>query len=254
MSSPLPFISVPQEDRGEVHHEDHGHQHQDRGRGELLATPRWAFFDVREDERRERRVVAPGAYRESPRPPWRGYPVTAPTMRSGAVSPSARAIARTDPVRTPGAAYGRTWLRTTSQRVAPTPYAGLADAVGNRPERSSVDDDDERQDHHGDRESPESSSCPRRLGAGEAPQQLRRRRRAPGSRRRSAGTPARFRMFVIDERGQPRVARVLLQVDRGARPRAGRRSRSTNTIEVQRADQALPDTRRVLEHRQVPGE
>ena len=48
-------------------------------------------------------------------------PVTAPTSSSGAVSPNARAIARMAPVSTPGAAYGSTWLRTTSHRVAPTP-------------------------------------------------------------------------------------------------------------------------------------
>ena len=44
-------------------------------------------------------------------------------MISGAVSPSARASARIEPVKIPGAAFGSTWLRTTSQRVAPTPYA-----------------------------------------------------------------------------------------------------------------------------------
>jgi hypothetical protein len=48
-------------------------------------------------------------------------PVTAPTRRRGAASPRARASASTVPVRMPGAAYGRTWPRTTSQRVAPTP-------------------------------------------------------------------------------------------------------------------------------------
>ena len=56
-----------------------------------------------------------------PRPPVERNPVTAPTSSSGAVSPNARAMARMRPVNTPGAAYGSTWLRTTSHRVAPTP-------------------------------------------------------------------------------------------------------------------------------------
>ena len=49
------------------------------------------------------------------------YPVTAPTSSSGAVSPNARASARIAPVKIPGAAFGSTCDRTTSQRVAPTP-------------------------------------------------------------------------------------------------------------------------------------
>src|SRR5687767_6631146 len=56
-SSPLPFIPVPQEDRGQIHHEDHDQQHHDRGRregGPLI--PRLPGPVV--DDRRERRVFA----------------------------------------------------------------------------------------------------------------------------------------------------------------------------------------------------
>src|SRR4029450_1012493 len=47
-------------------------------------------------------------------------PVIAPTRIRGAVSPMARAIERTVPVRIPGVAYGSTWLLTTCHFVAPT--------------------------------------------------------------------------------------------------------------------------------------
>ena len=43
---------------------------------------------------------------------------------------NARAIDRIVPVKMPGAAYGRTWLRTTSHRVAPTPNAASRMAPG----------------------------------------------------------------------------------------------------------------------------
>ena len=77
-------------------------------------------FDHAKIMRRQRRVLALEDL-EDARARCARKPVTAPTRISGAVSPNARAIARMTPVSTPGAAYGSTWLRTTSHRVAPTP-------------------------------------------------------------------------------------------------------------------------------------
>ena len=62
----------------------------------------------------------------------------APTIRSGAVSPKARASVRMVPVRIPGAAYGTTWLRTISQRVAPTPKAASRMLFGTARSASEV--------------------------------------------------------------------------------------------------------------------
>lgn len=49
--------------------------------------------------------------------------VRAPIMIRGAVSPIARDSARMIPVKMPGSAEGRTWARTTCQRVAPSAKA-----------------------------------------------------------------------------------------------------------------------------------
>src|SRR5687767_2512289 len=56
MSSPLPFISVPQDDRSEVHQEDERDQDEDGGRGEILELL-LRLLDVHEDQRREGCVV-----------------------------------------------------------------------------------------------------------------------------------------------------------------------------------------------------
>ena len=62
----------------------------------------------------------------------------APAVSSGAVSPNARASERIVPVRIPGAAYGTTWLRTVSQRVAPTPKAASRMLFGTARSASDV--------------------------------------------------------------------------------------------------------------------
>ena len=64
--------------------------------------------------------------------------MTPPMRRSGAVSPSALASARTVPVRMPGTAAGTTSLAVTSQRDAPTPYPASRMALGTA--RSASDD------------------------------------------------------------------------------------------------------------------
>ena len=79
-------------------------------------------------------------------------PVTAPTRISGAASPAARASEITVPVRMPGAADGSTWLRTVSQRVAPTAERALPDALGNGAERFGGRDHDDREHEDGQRE------------------------------------------------------------------------------------------------------
>jgi hypothetical protein len=47
--------------------------------------------------------------------------VDAPITTRGAVSPTAREIARIVPVRIPGRALGSTWFQTVCQRVPPSP-------------------------------------------------------------------------------------------------------------------------------------
>ena len=56
--------------------------------------------------------------------------LAAPTSINGAVSPIALATARIVPVRIPGIATGRTWLRTVCHLVAPTPKPACRSELG----------------------------------------------------------------------------------------------------------------------------
>ena len=105
----------------------------------------------REDRHRQGRVRAGEVLTERRRHAEK-KPVTAPTTRSGAVSPNALARVRMVPVRIPGAAEGRTWLLMTSHRVAPTPKPASRMLSRHRPQRLGGGDDHDRQHQcrHGD--------------------------------------------------------------------------------------------------------
>ena len=76
-------------------------------------------FVTSEDQRGQRRV--PLLRRCQDASGRREEPRHGADQMSGAVSPSARAMARTSPSGSPAPRCGSTWLRMTSQCVAPTP-------------------------------------------------------------------------------------------------------------------------------------
>ena len=132
----------------------------------------------------------------------------------------------------PGAAYGRTWLRTVSQRVAPTPKAASRIEIGHGAQRLGGGDHHDGQHHDGQRQAAGDQD----LAHAQQGDEDRQAEQAVDD-----GWDARQVPDVgPDQAGRARVMGVLLQVDR--RTHTQRQGKQDHEQDQQdRSDQALQD-------------